>query len=171
MRLRKGRRIEVNYLRLVVCDEFKWQEFVPGKKSFDVRRNNAHKYMVLCQLLEGLYRMFEFEQIDDAVHHASATRTHLQELRASQQMGLPESVQVFAFTLTREWNPENQPGADMNPFGLKALRGMLREVPMPRRMVHGRPESPRTNQGKMAKSYRNFSTRFEPGLLRALRRA
>jgi hypothetical protein len=109
-----------NYLRLVVCDEIKWQDFV-GKKSFDVSRNKAHKYMVLCQLLEGLYRMYEFEQIEDTVHHALATRTHLQELRASRQMGLPESVQVFAFTVAGEWNPENKPGAE-NPFGLSALR-------------------------------------------------
>jgi hypothetical protein len=36
-------------------------------------------------------------------------------------MGLPESVQVFAFTIAGEWNPENKPGAE-NPFGLRALR-------------------------------------------------
>jgi hypothetical protein len=110
-----------NYLRLVVCDEIKWQDFAAGKKSFDVSRNKAHKCMVLCQLLEGLYRMYEFEQIEDTVHHALATRTHLQELRASRQMGLPESVQVFAFLVAGEWNPENKRGTE-NPFGLSALR-------------------------------------------------
>jgi hypothetical protein len=114
-------RSQPNYLRLVVCDEIEWQDFAAGKTSFEASRDKAHKYMVLCQLLEGLYRMYEFEQIEDALHHALATRTHLQELQASRQMGLPESVQVFAFTLAGEWNPENKPGAE-NPFGLKALR-------------------------------------------------
>jgi hypothetical protein len=110
-----------NYLRLVVCDEIKWQDFAAGKKSSDVSRNKAHKYMVLCQFLEGLYRMYEFEQIEDTVHHALGIKTHLEELRASRQMGLPESVQVFAFTVAGEWNPENKPAAE-NPFGLSALR-------------------------------------------------
>lgn len=109
------------YVRLIVCNAIKWQEIAADNSSFDLRHNKEHPYMVLCQVLEGLYRMFEFEQLEDAVRFALATRTRLQEFQASQQRGLPESVQVFAFILAGEWNPQNQPGED-NPLGMRALR-------------------------------------------------
>jgi integrase len=66
-----------NYSRLVVCDEIKWEDFAAGKRFFDVRRNKPHKYMVLCQLLEGLYQMYEwrstwtFKKYDDGGLSAS----------------------------------------------------------------------------------------------------
>jgi hypothetical protein len=111
------------YVRLVVCDEIKWEEFAADRNAYyDRGRTEGQKYMVLYQVLERFYRMYEFEQIHDAVQFASETRIRLQEMRASRQMGLPESVQVFAFILAGEWNPENQPAADVNPFGMKALR-------------------------------------------------
>lgn len=98
-----------NYARLVGCDAIKWHDFTAGKESFDISRNKGHKYMVLWGPMEGYYQMREFEQFDDAVQYASATRIRLQEMQASLQMGLPENVQVFAFTLTEEWNPANKP--------------------------------------------------------------
>jgi len=104
-----------NYVRLIVCDAVNWQDFAPGT-LFDSGHKKRHKYMVLWKLLEPCYyKMREFEQIHDAVHYASATRIRLQRMQASQQMGLPESVQLFAFILAGEWNPANKPDESRNP--------------------------------------------------------
>jgi hypothetical protein len=89
------------YVRLTVWNAIEWQDIAADNNSFEVRCNKEHRYMVLYQALEGLYRMFGFEHPDDAVHHALTSRTRLQEMRASQQTGLPESVQVFACILRR----------------------------------------------------------------------
>lgn len=108
-----------NYVRLIVCDAINWQDFAAGT-LFDINHNKRHKYMVLWKLMEPCYyKMREFEQLHDGVHCASATRIRLQEMQASQQVGLPESVQLFAFTLAGEWNPANKPDEACNPFSLR----------------------------------------------------
>jgi len=101
------------YVRLMVCDAIKWQEVSACTGSFDTNGNKAHKYMVLWKDMEPCYHeMREFEQFQDAVQYASATRTRLQDLQASPRFsdhGLPETLRVFAFTLAGEWNIANRP--------------------------------------------------------------
>jgi hypothetical protein len=101
------------YVRLMVCDAIKWQEFSACTASFDTNRNKVHKYMVLWKDMEPCYHeMREFEHFQDAVQYASGTRTRLQELQASPRFshhGLPETLRVFAFALAGEWNIANKP--------------------------------------------------------------
>jgi hypothetical protein len=69
--------------------------------------------MVLWKDMEPCYHLMrEFDQFQDAVECASATKIRLQALKDSPQYshhGLPETLRLLAFTVAGEWNVANKP--------------------------------------------------------------
>jgi len=104
------------YVRLMVMvfETVEWRDLMTIARCRAVLRNKACRYMVLWKDMEPCYHsMREFDQFQDAVECASATKIRLQALKDSPQPyshhGLPETLRLLAFTVAGEWNVANKP--------------------------------------------------------------
>lgn len=101
------------YVRLMICEAIELRDLTILAGSWVTNQRKPRKYIVLWKDMEPCYHsMREFDQLQEAVACASATKIRLQQLHASPNLphhGLPHTLHLLAFRTVGEWNVANKP--------------------------------------------------------------